>query len=274
MLTTIYLHGRAGKLFGTIFKLDVERVSEAIRALCYLKPGFRDYIRECADKGVGFRVSTEAGVLNEDQLWLPATKEIHIRPIVMGSKRSGIFQTILAVVLIVAAFYIAPGVGIKAGMQAFAAGKATFAATFVMSAGVSMLVGGISTLIANPNGEGYAEGDDKRSYLFSGPVRSTTQGIALPIGYGRLFVSGIPVSTDLVNGPVNYPDNYGTGDYSGNEPYAGGSPTNPNGGVNPDLKYWGWVPEDGVGSPNPGTPGNPYLPPVNPPVLPDIDNSV
>lgn len=272
MLTTVYLHGKAGKLFGTIWNLDITHVSEAIRAICYLKPAFRDFLRECNEKGVGFRVTTEAGDLNEDQLWLPATKEIHIRPVVVGSKRAGVFQIILAVVLIVASFYIAPGAGLKAGMAAFKAGTAGFAATFVMSAGISMLVGGISTLISNPSADNFFSEDEKRSYLFNGPVRSTSQGIALPVGYGRLFVSGIPVSADLVNAPLHYSENYDG--ISGNEEYAGGSPTNPNDGLNRDLNYFGWNPTLGAGSPNPGTPGNPFIPPVGPPVLPDIGDTI
>lgn len=270
-MTTIYLHGAAGKKFGTIWNLEISRVSEAIRAICFLKPAFREYMRECTANGVAFRVTTEAGSIGEEQLHLPATKVIHIRPIVQGSKRQGVFQIIIGVVLIVASFYMGNPAGVKAGADVAAGSAAAAAATtgsklalFAFSTGVSMLAGGVSALLANPKGD-YVNEDEKRSYLFGGPRRSTTQGIALPLGYGRLHVGGIPISTDLVSGQLQWSNNYGT-----DGAYLGGSPNDPMDGQNPDLNYWGWTPSGGPG--DPGSPTNPYVPPAVLPTLPDIDD--
>jgi len=270
MITTVYLHGAIGKQFTTVWTLDVERVSEVIRALCYLKPELRGYLNSSARRGVAYRVSTEAGVLSENQLNLPATQEVHIRPIVMGSKRAGTFQLILGVVLIAASIWVAGadgGAGAKAGLSLILAGKATGSAFFFYT-GVSMVLGGVSTLLATPSGDGYTGNkDDSRSYLFGGPSRSTMQGVTLPVGYGRLHIGGIPVSTDLVNSSIPWNDNY-----AADGTYIGGAPNDSMDGLNSDLPYWGWIPSGGVGAP--GTPGNPYVPPtLAVPVLPTVGDS-
>ena len=242
--------------------------------MCYLKPEIREFMRECTANGVAFRVTTEAAAITEETMHLPATKEIHIRPIIMGSKRQGVFQIILGVVLIAASFMMSNPAGVKAGADIAAAGAAGGAATgafagsklalFAFSTGVSMLAGGVSALLANPKSD-YANEDEKRSYLFGGPRRSTTQGIALPLGYGRLYVAGIPISTDLVSGQLQW-----TGNYGADGTYLGGSPNDPMDGQNPDLNYWGWNPSGGPGAP--GSPTNPYVPPATLPTLPDIDD--
>ncbi len=42
----IRLYGDMAKRFGREFRLDVATAAEAIRALCVIKPGFRQYLQE------------------------------------------------------------------------------------------------------------------------------------------------------------------------------------------------------------------------------------
>nr|WP_278252793.1 tail assembly protein [Stenotrophomonas maltophilia] len=103
-LRTIRLYGRLGARFGRKFQLAVNSPAEAIFALSILLPGFRQFLTGCKDQGIEFAVFIGRQNLSKEQLKdPPGADDIRIAPVLVGSKRGGVLQTIIDVVLIVVA---------------------------------------------------------------------------------------------------------------------------------------------------------------------------
>jgi len=102
-LRTIRLYGKLGARFGRKFRLAVNSPAEAVHALCVMLPGFQQYLMGAKSKGMEFAVFLGRQNLTKEQLHdPPGADDIRIAPVLVGSKRGGILQTILGIVLIVA----------------------------------------------------------------------------------------------------------------------------------------------------------------------------
>ncbi len=241
MLTTIHFHGRLGKTYGREWKLEVESVKEALLVIFRAKPDMAKSIFESDKKGVVYRVLDAAGnaVNCMEKLFTLKTDEVHIWPIVQGSKRAGLIQTIIGVVLIIVAVVLAAPSGgsslgmAKAGVMAIMAGKAGFAAGFLFMMGVSLTIGGIAQMLTPVPKIDTSTAADDRSYIFSGSDLSTRQGVAIPIGYGTLHISGIVVSAGI------YADKAGSTPFYGNDTDGDGIIDDFDGnGIADDQEYW------------------------------------
>ncbi len=217
MLHAINLHGQIGKRFGREFNLDVATPAEALRVLIRLKKGFREFLENAEKNGITFRVMCDGKVVDfHERLLATFSKTLDIYPIIIGSKRQGTFQTIIGVVLIVAAVVITAygdysGTTLSAAVAAFKGGGGMFAQALAF-AGAAQMLSGIATMIANPKAPGMENsgGDGKRSYLFGGANQTARQGAALPIGYGTLHVGPIVVSAGINAERLHLADNSGT----------------------------------------------------------------
>ncbi|MDR2926000.1 MAG: hypothetical protein LBU76_08685, partial [Azoarcus sp.] len=109
----------------------------------------------------------------------PADGVIRIVPAVAGAK-NGVLQTILGVVLVVVGYFV-PG------------------AQGLIPVGVSMLLGGVITMLTKPpKTKGPAERPDNLpSYGFDGATNTTAQGNPVPLFYGELIVGSQVVSVGL-----------------------------------------------------------------------------
>ena len=116
--------------------------AEAIFALGILLPGFRRFLTGCKDQGIEFAVFIGRENLSKAQLHdPPGADDIRIAPVMVGSKRGGVLQTIVGVVLIVVAtIYGGPGAG---------AGVAKFWGA-VGAAGWSLAIGGVVQMFIYP----------------------------------------------------------------------------------------------------------------------------
>ncbi|MBJ9675227.1 tail assembly protein [Burkholderia gladioli] len=182
-LRTIRLYGILGKMFGREFRLAVSSTSEAVRALDVIVPGFRDFMLNAKDNGMAFAVFNGRRNLAEDELQHPVGDEhIRIAPVLMGSKRGGLLQTILGATLIAASF-----------VPAFAP-----ASSFLLGLGASMALGGVIQMLS-PQTSGLAStsGENGTSYYFNGAVNSVAQGDCVPIVYGRMRVGSKRVSAGI-----------------------------------------------------------------------------
>ena len=199
MFTTIHLHGRLGKTFGTSYRLDVKTPAEAVRALIHLRKGFEDYLRDSTDRGFGYRVLRGTKELSPMELLTESNEtEFHFFPVPLVAGNKGVMQVIIGIVLVVAAVYsggatLAAGWGnlaTTAGWTAgFAGGVGGAMAQFAAYTGAAMIFGGISQLVANPKGfNGGTAADNSRGYIFNGSKMTTRQGGPVPVGYGRLHV--------------------------------------------------------------------------------------
>nr|WP_314588351.1 tail assembly protein [uncultured Serratia sp.] len=157
-----------------------------------LLDGFERYMLEAHKRGLTFAIFVGKRNIGKDELELTkGTEDIHLVPIIIGSKRSGLFQTILGVALIAVAAIATGGVG-----AAFTAGGAWGATAM---AGASMALGGVVQMLS-PQAGGLRmrqDQDNKPSYAFGGPVNTTAQGNPVGVLYGTREIGGAVISAGI-----------------------------------------------------------------------------
>lgn len=181
-MKTIKLYGYAEERFGGPFTLDVASPREAMVALSVQLEGFAEMIRDgawhilrgpldAADDDDAERLSMELGSL----------EEVHLMPAIAGAGNGGAFSIILGIAAIIAAPFTG---GWSLGFYA---------------AGAGLIVGGLIQMsIKIPGADTNTESvDDRASFLFSGPKNQSSQGVAIPRGYGRVRTGSIVVSAGL-----------------------------------------------------------------------------
>lgn len=157
-LTTILLFGQL-RQFGRIFKLSVRTPAEAIKALSVQIPGFERFLSNAKSRGIEFAVFRGRRNLGEGELGYVGEGEIRIAPVITGSKRAGILQTIVGAVLLVASIW-APSLA-PAGVALVAGGVIQM---------LSPQAGGLKTSAAPENTPGYAFGSAKNTTASGNPV--------------------------------------------------------------------------------------------------------
>lgn len=189
-LRTIRLYGQLGSRFGRSFRLAVNSPAEAVRALCAILPGFERYLHGANQNGMAFAVFIGKQNLSKEQLQdPPGNEDIRIAPVLLGSKRGGVLQTILGVVLIVVGIYgsIAGGWG-----QPF------------INAGVGMVIGGVAQMLGpQPKGLGSQDSAENRpSYSMNGTVNTQAQGNPVPVAYGGHDQKGMLTGSAVISGGI------------------------------------------------------------------------
>lgn len=188
----IRLYGVLGDKFGRVHPMAVSSPIEALKALSVTIPGFQRFMLESKELGLTFAVFEGGRNLAKDDLLMGANgSDIRIAPVIIGSKRAGLFQTILGAVLITAAAFAAGGIG-----AAFAAKGWT---AFAAMSGASMMLGGVVQMLSPMQG-GLAsrqDPDNKPSYAFGGPVNTVAQGNPVPILYGKRRIGGAIISAGI-----------------------------------------------------------------------------
>lgn len=211
-LTEVRLYGALGQRFGRSRRLAVGSPAEAIRALCATVPGFKAHLQGPAHQQP-YRVLVGTETVTADELRTPSGHQvIKIVPVYAGAK-SAVGQIILGVALVAATY----------GVNIAVAGA-------LMGLGTSMIVGGISRLLASPpdlNPPGSVGGKKQDpNYLFGGPANTISQGGPVPVGYGELLVGGVVVSAGLVPETPNSRGQFG-GLGDGNGTLLGDGDTTP-----------------------------------------------
>lgn len=177
-LRIVRLYGILGHLFGRYHEFVVNSPAEAIGALCNLIDGFEEFLYGAKDRGLTFGVFTGKRNIEAKQLRHPSGQdEIRIAPVVIGNKRQGLLQTIIGVVLVVAAVFFPA----------------------LWPAAITMLAGGVISMLS-PQTKGLGTQDapnNRASYSFNGPVNTTVQGGAIPVLYGRMIVGSAVISAGI-----------------------------------------------------------------------------
>lgn len=192
-LTTIRLYGALGARFGRVHKLAVQTSAEAVKALCVNFDGLEEYLLNAKKNGMTFAVfrgKRNIGV--EDFKELGGNSDIRIAPVMEGSKKGGVFQTILGAVMVV--------VGVVVGVMTGWTGVGlTFGAGLIMS-GASMMAGGIYQMLSpQPKGlQGRDDPDNRPSYAFGGAVNSVAMGNPVPVLYGEREIGGAIISAGIL----------------------------------------------------------------------------
>lgn len=192
-LTRVELHGWLGEEFGKVFNLAVSSVREAILALKVNFPNFAEKVKEdnyhiyVGGRNIGLEEVTDPS----------GTQEIHIVPVVAGSK--GIGKIIIGIALIGLALYLP----IAAPALFGAEGAAAFVVTGVQSLGFSLLFGGIAEMLFSPPKPESTEPVDSRpSSLFQGAINTVSAGGPVPVGYGRLIVGSTVIGASITTQDV------------------------------------------------------------------------
>lgn len=181
ILREVRLYGHLGRRFGRIHHLAVESAAEAVRALCVVVEGFERYVLQ--HSAPGYRVWAGRANLGADDLAQPVgTREvIRVVPVMEGSKRRGLGQTILGAVLVVAGIMLTPYDPIL--------GPA------MVQTGVAMVIGGVIQMLSPQRGaDGTEQDKNGPSYSFNGAVNVDAEGGCVPVLYGEMIVGSVVVS--------------------------------------------------------------------------------
>ncbi|MEL7937687.1 tail assembly protein [Pseudomonas delhiensis] len=187
MMTTIRLYGVLGTKFGRVHQrlLESHTVREALDALKYTIEGFEKFMARAEANGLTFAVFRGGNNLGEDELDMTGTEDIRIAPIIIGSKRDGLFQTILGGALIAIGY--------------FSVGTLSAVGVGMMQAGAALALGGVVQMLS-PQPKGLKSRQDPAntpSYAFGGPVNTIAQGNPVGILYGRRRIGGAIISAGI-----------------------------------------------------------------------------
>lgn len=179
-LRTIRLYGSLGAKFGRLHQFVVADTRAAVNAMCIMIPGFERELMNSRDHGVAYACFIGKRNISENELHLPpGNEDIRIAPVLQGSKRAGLLQTILGVVLMVVGVFTSAYDG---GM------------TF--SIGTTMALGGAIQMLS-PQQSGLSAKDspaNSASYNFNGPLNVEAQGNPEPLLLGEAWCGSVVVS--------------------------------------------------------------------------------
>lgn len=188
ILAQIELGGVLGKSFGKSHQRSISSVHEAVKSLVVTIDGFEKFMNTSRRRGLTFAIFKGKKNIGVNDLGFPVVGEvIRIIPVIIGSKRSGLLQTILGAVIIAASAvgsYFAPG-------NPFSA--------FGFKLGAAMMLGGVVQMLS-PQPAGLASkqnADNRASYAFGGVTNTAAQGYPVPLLYGRRRIGGAIISAGI-----------------------------------------------------------------------------
>jgi predicted phage tail protein len=169
------------------FRLAVNSTAEAIKALCVQIPGLERFLANAHLRGMEFAVFRGKRNIGENELQFGGKDEIRIAPVMRGSKRGGVLQTIIGVVLIAIA-YINP--------FGYFSGPAVSA---MYAAGAANVAGGVIQMLS-PQAGGLRQSaapENLPSYAFGSAKNTTAAGNPVPICYGKRRWGGVIISASI-----------------------------------------------------------------------------
>jgi predicted phage tail protein len=182
-MTTILLSGSLARKFGRVHRrqIDSGQVWEAFRALKATLAGFDHELKRLDRLGMRFAIFRNRKNESAESFELGGTRELRIVPVVSGSKRAGILQTIIGAVIFVASFYVP-------GMQGWG-----------QSFGASLMMGGVMQMLS-PQSSGLKQSgapENLPSYAFGSAKNTTASGNPVPICIGRRRWGGAIISASI-----------------------------------------------------------------------------
>lgn len=180
-MTTILLSGPLIKLFGRAHyrELGSKSVSEAFKAMTCTLEGFEAAIKDLERKGMRFAIFRNRKNVSEKDFSLGGTQEIRIVPVIAGSKRAGLIQTIIGAALIVAGTY--------------------FKQPWAVQLGIGLVAGGVIQMLS-PQASGLkqsASPENAPSYAFGSAKNTTASGNPVPICIGERRWGGAIISASI-----------------------------------------------------------------------------
>lgn len=175
------------KQFGSQFELDCKDTAEVLRALCHQIKGFRQHLQQGFYKVRIGKEYLDNRYLDKGLFYkLKDGMTVHFTPVLTGAKKAGVFQAVLGVVMVAAAFWTG-----GASLAAWGSG-----ATMMGAMGAAMILGGVAQMLTKtPSMSGGLNDKDKKSSTaFSGIQNMSAQGQVMPLAYGRIMCGSMIVS--------------------------------------------------------------------------------
>lgn len=167
------------KQFGTEFRLDCKTLAEVVQALTSQIPKLRQFIQQ----GL-FTVRVGREYLDNRYLeqglnqHLKDDATVHFTPVLKGSKKAGLFQTIVGAVMVVVGVF-----------TAWAGGPA------LIVGGIGLMAGGVAQMLTKmPSMSTGKDVEKKQSTSFSNLSNMAAQGRPMPLAYGRIRVGSLIIS--------------------------------------------------------------------------------
>lgn len=178
-MTTIKLSGSLAQKFGRLHRRQVGSGDtwEVFRALKATIDGFEAEIRRLDRLGLRFAIFRNRKNVGSAEFGMGGAREIRIVPVIEGSKRGGILQIVLGVVLIAASYFGAP----------------------TAPAGIALLAGGVIQMLS-PQAAGLkqsASPENMPSYAFGSAKNTTASGNPVPICIGERRWGGAIISASI-----------------------------------------------------------------------------
>jgi len=195
MLSKIKVYGRLARFLGqSTFEAEINSTVDAIRFLTANFPNLQSHMIE-----QNYCVKVGDYEINEKELDVPVgQQEIKIVPVAVGARR-GIGRFLLGAVLIgVAIFNPAVGMGLGGGLGFGTAAGAGFGATLAAAAGnlgVYLALSGAAEMLSPVQND--TTTDDPNSFNFNGILNTINAGVAIPVVYGEVFTGSIIVSAGI-----------------------------------------------------------------------------
>lgn len=187
IMSTILLSGSLAKIFGRSHPRIISTTREALTALTATIPGFQNFMNTSKARGLTFAVFVDKKNVSQDDLDFPnRNRTIRIVPVIIGSKKAGILQTIMGAALVAVGAIATFGFGQTWGVN-------------VMVAGGSMVAGGVIQMLS-PQTAGLASkqgADNKASYAFGGVTNTAAQVYPVPLLYGKRRIGGAIISAGI-----------------------------------------------------------------------------
>ncbi len=177
-MTTIRLHGVLAQKYGKVFKMDVSKPRDVIRAIDANRDGFRKTVMDLQKEGFSYEILVNKQRLNKESfLNSKKAQEIDLVPFIVGS-----------------------------GVE------------LLIALAISLIPAVIQFALMDPGtidgGESTVGGANKSMMFSSSQINLAAQGSPLPIGYGRLKVGSsviqasmksLPQTADALDGMVANP---------------------------------------------------------------------
>lgn len=187
IMSRIELGGVLGKTYGKVHHRSISTTTEAIKSLTKTIDGIEKFLITSKMRGLTYAVFKGKKNISVDDLGFPVTGEvIRIVPVVIGSKKAGVLQTILGAVLV--------AVGVVLNFTPWAA-----ASPFFYKFGAVMMLGGVVQMLS-PQPAGLAskqDAENRASYAFGGVTNTAAQGYPVPLLYGRRRIGGAIISAGI-----------------------------------------------------------------------------
>lgn len=182
-MTTIKLSGPLAQKFGRLHRrlLETGSVKEVFAALKATIPGFTEEIRRLDMLGMRFAIFRNKVNIGEAEFDRGGVSDLRIIPVVSGSKRAGLLQTIIGAVIFVASSFIP-------GMQGWG-----------HSLGASLALGGVIQMLS-PQAAGLKQSaapENSPSYAFGSAKNTTASGNPVPICIGERDWGGMIISASI-----------------------------------------------------------------------------